>query len=218
MSYMMSKEQYLSDEGNHHWMAHLMFYTPLMDGAVWGADLPKSPVMLNPQFRGAPNRSTYSWFRRAGGRMGRRICTGHVGAGHVSKRQNLGPKFGMPIRSSRFSGLETPLVQMYVASHELIIVLCGVSSDQEVGKNAARAQVAMFPAPFRVTSEGVACGSPHPLTQFPINRDPSVFKERIHELFRASRAAISSAKTGRHDEISVTVSRFERGASGRSCR
>ena len=29
-------------------------YTPLMDGAVWGADLPKSPVMLNPQFSGAP--------------------------------------------------------------------------------------------------------------------------------------------------------------------
>ena len=54
MSYMMSKEQYLSDGGHHHWMAHLMFYTPLMDGAVWGADLSKSPVMLNPQFRGAP--------------------------------------------------------------------------------------------------------------------------------------------------------------------
>jgi hypothetical protein len=31
-----------------------MFYTPLMDGAAWGADLSKSPVMLNPQFRGAP--------------------------------------------------------------------------------------------------------------------------------------------------------------------
>jgi len=54
MSYMMSKEQYLSDAGHHNWMAHLMFYTPLMDGAVWGADLLKSPVMLNPQFRGAP--------------------------------------------------------------------------------------------------------------------------------------------------------------------
>ena len=54
MSYMMSKEQYLTDDGRHHWMAHLMFYTPLMDGAVWGADLPKSPVMLNPQFSGAP--------------------------------------------------------------------------------------------------------------------------------------------------------------------
>jgi len=54
MSYMMSKDQYLTDDGDHHWMAHLMFYTPLMDGTVWGADLPKSPVMLNPQFRGAP--------------------------------------------------------------------------------------------------------------------------------------------------------------------
>ena len=54
MSYMMSKEQYLTDDDHHNWMAHLMFYTPLMDGAVWGADLPHSPVMLNPQFRGAP--------------------------------------------------------------------------------------------------------------------------------------------------------------------
>src|SRR6266853_286346 len=54
MSYMLSKEQYLTDGDHHNWMAHLMFYTPLMDGAVWGADLSKSPVMLNPQFRGAP--------------------------------------------------------------------------------------------------------------------------------------------------------------------
>ena len=54
MSYMMSKEQYLSDDGQHHWIAHLMFYTPLMDGAVWGADVPRTPVMLNPQFHGDP--------------------------------------------------------------------------------------------------------------------------------------------------------------------
>jgi hypothetical protein len=54
MSYMMSKEQYLSDDGHHNWMAHLMFYAPLMDAAVWGADLPNSPVMLGPQFSGAP--------------------------------------------------------------------------------------------------------------------------------------------------------------------
>ena len=54
MSYMMSKEQYLTDNGEHHWIAHLMFYTPLMAGAVWGADLSNSPVMLNPQFSGAP--------------------------------------------------------------------------------------------------------------------------------------------------------------------
>jgi hypothetical protein len=48
-TYMLSKEAYLTDRGDHN-MAHLMFYTPIMDGAVWGADLPKSPVMLNPQF------------------------------------------------------------------------------------------------------------------------------------------------------------------------
>ena len=54
MSYMMSKEQHLNDGSHPNWMAHLMFYTPLMDGAVWGADLSHSPVMLNPQFSGAP--------------------------------------------------------------------------------------------------------------------------------------------------------------------
>jgi hypothetical protein len=54
MAYMMSKEQYLNDGDHHNWIAHLMIYTPLMDGAAWGADLPNSPIMLSPQFRGAP--------------------------------------------------------------------------------------------------------------------------------------------------------------------
>ena len=54
IAYMMSKDQYLSDGGHHNWVAHLMIYTPLMNGSVWGADLPHSPVMLNPQFHGAP--------------------------------------------------------------------------------------------------------------------------------------------------------------------
>ncbi len=49
LTYMMSKEAYLTDADDHN-LAHLMFYTPLMDGAAWGADLPKSPVILNPQF------------------------------------------------------------------------------------------------------------------------------------------------------------------------
>ncbi|MGD0302693.1 MAG: hypothetical protein ABSE86_36955 [Bryobacteraceae bacterium] len=48
-TYMMSKDAYLTDHGDHN-MAHLMFYTPVMNGALLGADLPKSPVMLNPQF------------------------------------------------------------------------------------------------------------------------------------------------------------------------
>jgi len=51
MSYMMSKDAYLTDDGSHN-LAHLMFYAPLLDGSVWGADLPKSPVMLIPQFKG----------------------------------------------------------------------------------------------------------------------------------------------------------------------
>lgn len=45
MSYMMSKGAYLTDGGGHN-LAHLMFYTPLIDGADWGAGLPNSPVIL----------------------------------------------------------------------------------------------------------------------------------------------------------------------------
>jgi hypothetical protein len=51
MSYMMSKRAYLTDKGDHN-LAHLMFYAPPLDGKAWGADLPKSPVMLIPQFKG----------------------------------------------------------------------------------------------------------------------------------------------------------------------
>ncbi|HWG87406.1 MAG TPA: hypothetical protein VN679_06455 [Candidatus Acidoferrales bacterium] len=51
MSYMMSKGAYLTDRGDHN-LAHLMFYAPPLEGKAWGADLPKSPVMLNPQFKG----------------------------------------------------------------------------------------------------------------------------------------------------------------------
>ncbi len=53
MCYMMSKEAYLTDADDHN-LAHLMFYTPRMGGAAWGADLPNSPVMLTPQFKDAP--------------------------------------------------------------------------------------------------------------------------------------------------------------------
>jgi hypothetical protein len=31
-----------------------LFYAPLTDGAVWGADLLHSPVIVNPQFNGDP--------------------------------------------------------------------------------------------------------------------------------------------------------------------
>ncbi len=57
MSYMMSKRAYLTDEDGHN-LSHLMIYTPLTQGATWGADLPGSPVMLSGQFQGAPEPIT----------------------------------------------------------------------------------------------------------------------------------------------------------------
>lgn len=53
MCYMMSPSANLGDS-NGHWRPHLMFYGPRSDGMDWGADLPRSPVMLNPQFQGSP--------------------------------------------------------------------------------------------------------------------------------------------------------------------
>jgi hypothetical protein len=50
LTYMMSKQGYLNDEA-HNWVPHLMFYFPRKESANWGADLPGSPVMLNPQYQ-----------------------------------------------------------------------------------------------------------------------------------------------------------------------
>ena len=57
MSYMMSKQGRLNDSAGH-WVPHLMFYLPLTGAMTWGADVPGSPVLLNPQFNGAPERVT----------------------------------------------------------------------------------------------------------------------------------------------------------------
>jgi hypothetical protein len=58
MSFMMSKQTYLTDRGitsdGAHNMAHVMFFTALMDTANWGANLDNSPILLNPQFNGFP--------------------------------------------------------------------------------------------------------------------------------------------------------------------
>jgi hypothetical protein len=55
MSYMMSKDGFLNDRAGH-WVPHLMFYAAASDSGAWGADVVGSPVMLNPQFLGAPER------------------------------------------------------------------------------------------------------------------------------------------------------------------
>ena len=57
MCYMMSRAGHLNDAVGHY-VPHLMFYFPLTDKASWGADLPDSPVSLNPQFQGGPEPIT----------------------------------------------------------------------------------------------------------------------------------------------------------------
>ena len=47
MCYMMSKQQYLNDEGVH-WHPHLMFFVAGDAAKSWGADLPGSPIMAAP--------------------------------------------------------------------------------------------------------------------------------------------------------------------------
>jgi hypothetical protein len=57
MTYMMSKQGRLNDRAGH-WVPHLMFYVPLTNAMTWGADKPGSPVLVNPQFNGAPEPVT----------------------------------------------------------------------------------------------------------------------------------------------------------------
>jgi len=47
MSYMQSKQGYLSDSDNHggHWHPHVMFFVPLAEAQTWGANLPGSPML-----------------------------------------------------------------------------------------------------------------------------------------------------------------------------
>jgi hypothetical protein len=44
VSYMMSKDSYLSDYGGHN-APHMMFYETAKDGVAWGANLKNSPVL-----------------------------------------------------------------------------------------------------------------------------------------------------------------------------
>jgi hypothetical protein len=57
MCYMMSRAGHLNDAIGHY-VPHLMFYFPLTDKSSWGADLPDSPVTMNPQFQGGPEPIT----------------------------------------------------------------------------------------------------------------------------------------------------------------
>ncbi len=58
MCYMMSKQAYLTDkaitqDGAHN-MAHMMFYTPQINAADWGANLDNSPIVIDPRGKNDP--------------------------------------------------------------------------------------------------------------------------------------------------------------------
>ena len=42
--FMMSRQQYISDAGEHNWAPHLMFLSADIGGSDWGADLEGSPI------------------------------------------------------------------------------------------------------------------------------------------------------------------------------
>lgn len=45
MCFMMSKQQYLSDQAGHNWHPHLMFFVQGTEAAAWGAGFEGSPVL-----------------------------------------------------------------------------------------------------------------------------------------------------------------------------
>ena len=61
MSYMLSKEQNLGEEAGA-WMPHVMFHVPKSyaagDGAIWGADLPGSPIVFDTSHHLVPEPQT----------------------------------------------------------------------------------------------------------------------------------------------------------------
>lgn len=58
MSYMTSKQAYLTDKGitrdGAHNMAHMMFYTPRINPTDWGANMDNSPIVIDPRAKNDP--------------------------------------------------------------------------------------------------------------------------------------------------------------------
>jgi hypothetical protein len=91
MSYMMSKDAYLTDGGGHN-LAHLMFYTPPLDGKAWGRRSAEITGDADSTIqRPSTNRRVY----RPRGQMVRRIhCPAYVGPVHVEAANSLAASGG----------------------------------------------------------------------------------------------------------------------------
>src|SRR5437016_8363385 len=88
--------------------------------------------------------------------------------------------------SPDFQSWECGSIDIYIQGQEPMIVCGGVGSDQEVRESATCAQVAMLAAPFRISSERSASRPPYRFGQMPVDRDPGIFKEPIHEIFSST--------------------------------
>ena len=89
MCYMMSKQAYLTDKGithdGAHNMAHMMFYTPQINPADWGANMDKSPIVIDPRAKNDPEpintfmMLTGAWSDGSPAPLGRKSPAGHAG-------------------------------------------------------------------------------------------------------------------------------------------
>jgi hypothetical protein len=62
----------------------------------------------------------------------------------------------------------------------------GMSSDEEVGKNSARAGVPLLSSASNIVLEGAACSAPSSFGEIPVHRDARFSAKRIKEGFRPS--------------------------------
>ena len=90
-------------------------------------------------------------------------------------------------------------------------------SNQEVGENSPRAQVAMFSAALRVSLEGSTGSSPYPFAQMPIDGYSRFFKKHGNESFGAPRCRDQLSEHGRgHNKISAIECGVKSSPSGQS--
>ena len=69
-----------------------------------------------------------------------------------------------------------------------------VSSDEEIGKNAARTGISLASPASHVLLEGTPCIAPSGFIEIPVHRNTHFLSEGIKEGFRRGGAASSSAQ------------------------
>ena len=76
------------------------------------------------------------------------------------------------------------MIQPVVQSKQTETVVKGVPSNEEIGKNSARAKTTLSAPASNVLLEGTPRESPNGFAEFPIHRDACVPEERIEKCLR----------------------------------